>query len=1432
MIKKLHRLWVVLMALLAFNANAQIIDRAPNPCRAEDHVHEQRSSSRQMADEAPWYPQEGKFIIPVVFHVFGNDFDGLTLSVDKVEDALVATNEDFQGLRADFQTVAAAFQNIKEGMNVEFRLAKLDPEGNPTTGVTYHPEMSGFGNGSGYDAEIQKVAWDNAKYMNVYIMHDLYNDGDTYNSGVAWLPDMGMTEANIARVVHNGKYVGSNTNENFRSVLTHEFGHFLGLRHTFNGGCSEFNNDDGVEDTPKQDDTSKNMYRNTGSYINCNGKEVNRHNFMDYSDNYAMFTRGQVGRMTGSSFGLRHPARITLWQQQNLEDTGVADDFNLGPHVTYETSLFEEKFINNGEIESSIAISAQENAQFAITGDLQEGVHYSITNVPAGLTANINVISSTQASISLQGIATSHTVADNVSDMTLTFLDAAFVGGVAGLYNPSNSSLSVSFNDPYTSYCIPSTQYGAFYSHIVSVQMNNITSTSGNTEYSDYTDTYATSARPGETVPVTIITNKGSSGDNDQNYIRVWADWNGNFVYESDELITTHNYVIGNVVDADGNFTYQLNLNVPDDAVEGKIGVRVMVHYFENGSTDGQEPCANYETGEVEDYGLNIIPKDAPFEANFTFGPKEVIFADPVSFSDLSTTPEGVTITKWEWSFPGGEPANFEGQVPPPVYYSEVGTYDATLKVTNSNGEVKEITKEDEIIVKFEYCEPYVRYGGYTGITNVSIGEINNETDRYAGSNNYFDAQETVVNTGESYPLTITLNKGASGDVDSNRIQIWIDWNYNSAYDDDELIDSHVYKVGDSDAEGNYTFSTNIAVPFDARIEKVGMRILVHYVQNSEGDTACGTIDSGESEDYGLVIQKGDKQALVDFKADDIAPVINTPIYFTDLTSVSNANLSITNWSWTFDGGQPASASGQTPPAVRYAEPGEYNVSLEVTLSDGTIEKVEKSAYVNAQYKLCDIEGEIWDFLHVTKVEFGSVSNTSESTNINKNYMDTHNMNIRTGETIDMTVVTNTGKSWDNEAYLLRVWADWNYNASLDQGELVATKNITAAGKGIEATHNFSFTVPDNAATGKTIALRVMTSGTRNAPVGGECGQFHSGEAEDYGLNILDQSASIIPDFTVDYANPVVDTEVTFQNLTAFYNGVTGAEFEWTFEGGEPASYIGETPPDVKYNATGLYDVTLKVTGSNGEVQTISKSNMIQVKNYELCTPTSAYWGYGHIGNVKVGDIDFSNGNTNVHNDLMTSQNTDINPGETLKLTITANTGDSGDGDNIRIIAWADWNYNGEFEANEIVAQQDFASQAKNADEVVEVDITAPEDAAAGRTVALRVVVHYLESATIDACQDLDSGEVEDYGLNIIDEDAILSIDSLNSTISVYPNPTNGLLNISQQVEKAVVYSTLGQKMLEVENTGNLDLNGMESGVYLLQLSTESSTSTLRVVLK
>ncbi|KAF8645131.1 hypothetical protein AX16_007959 [Volvariella volvacea WC 439] len=80
-------------------------------------------------------------------------------------------------------------------------------------------------------------------------------------------------------------------------TLTHEVGHWLGLYHTFQGGCQEPG--DGVDDTPPQ------LIETTGCPIGrnkdtCPGDGPDAiHNYMDYSDDECLteFSPGQIDRL-------------------------------------------------------------------------------------------------------------------------------------------------------------------------------------------------------------------------------------------------------------------------------------------------------------------------------------------------------------------------------------------------------------------------------------------------------------------------------------------------------------------------------------------------------------------------------------------------------------------------------------------------------------------------------------------------------------------------------------------------------------------------------------------------------------------------------------------------------------------------------------------------------------------------------------------------------------------------------------------------------------------------------------------------------------------------------------------------------------------------------------------------------------------------------
>ncbi len=360
--------YIIFISLLSFNSFSQIID--PNSCKTSDVMKElyQTNSVAKLENENfELFTQEfiknrntkktsvaTCYVIPVVFHVYGTTQSGKTVNNALITNALNNLNIDVHGLNADYATVHSSFLGIRDLMpDVTFALALLDPNGNTTNGIVYHPVASGFGNGTGYDAAIAADAWDNYKYMNIYVMNDLFNNSVYTNSGVAWYPSTTMSGNNTARVVYNGAYLGTNTSTEFASTLTHEIGHWLNLIHTFEGGCVSPN--DNVSDTPPCNYSGASYTchptSTANSPLNCTSNLINAENYMDYSGAYGcykMFTQGQVARVYAALF---HAARQPLWQPSNLVATGLShlcssvglsklntnvEDFQIYPNPSYE----------------------------------------------------------------------------------------------------------------------------------------------------------------------------------------------------------------------------------------------------------------------------------------------------------------------------------------------------------------------------------------------------------------------------------------------------------------------------------------------------------------------------------------------------------------------------------------------------------------------------------------------------------------------------------------------------------------------------------------------------------------------------------------------------------------------------------------------------------------------------------------------------------------------------------------------------------------------------------------------------------------------------------------------------------------------------------------------------------------------------------------
>lgn len=126
-------------------------------------------------------------------------------------------------------------------------------------------------------------------------------------------------------------------------ILVHEVGHYLGLYHTFEGGCAEMgtgscaNLGDRVCDTPPVAGPNYGCVAGTNS---CSGDADNDliHNYMDYGDNACIdsFTPGQVARMIGALTTYRSG----LSTQANILYTGTCgSDQSLTAEFLYDSTM-------------------------------------------------------------------------------------------------------------------------------------------------------------------------------------------------------------------------------------------------------------------------------------------------------------------------------------------------------------------------------------------------------------------------------------------------------------------------------------------------------------------------------------------------------------------------------------------------------------------------------------------------------------------------------------------------------------------------------------------------------------------------------------------------------------------------------------------------------------------------------------------------------------------------------------------------------------------------------------------------------------------------------------------------------------------------------------------------------------------------------------
>ncbi|MEM6966159.1 MAG: M43 family zinc metalloprotease, partial [Bacteroidota bacterium] len=263
----------------------------------------------QLAEQAESSAQKAAVLyeLPVVVHVIHNN------GTENISDAQI--QQAIEDLNEAFANQGFYNQDIGADTEIQFCLATQDPDGNITNGINRVVSTLTEMTEPVDDLDLKNIIrWNPLDYINIWVVKEVCSQvGDCSTAGYAYFPSAHGTD--VDGIVIEAQWFG--TTKPNSSVIAHEMGHYLGLYHTFQGGCNNNNcltDGDRVCDTPP-DQTS--VPFPCSADVNSCDTDVNPNdpnnpfttdqndfssNFMDYAFLPCLFdfSQGQATRMQNS----------------------------------------------------------------------------------------------------------------------------------------------------------------------------------------------------------------------------------------------------------------------------------------------------------------------------------------------------------------------------------------------------------------------------------------------------------------------------------------------------------------------------------------------------------------------------------------------------------------------------------------------------------------------------------------------------------------------------------------------------------------------------------------------------------------------------------------------------------------------------------------------------------------------------------------------------------------------------------------------------------------------------------------------------------------------------------------------------------------------------------------------------------------------------
>ncbi|SHK08757.1 GEVED domain-containing protein, partial [Aequorivita viscosa] len=781
-----------------------------------------------------------------------------------------------------------------------------------------------------------------------------------------------------------------------------------------------------------------------------------------------------------------------------------------------------------------------------------------------------------------------------------------------------------------------------------------------------------------------------------------------------------------------------------------------------------------------------------------------------------------------------------------------------------------------EVIIPDDYCTVAVETS-VAPITQVTFAGIANTTSAETSSpaQEYFLNIEGTVNQGDAYVISVEGN--TDGDF-ASYFSAFIDWNQNGILDDS----GEVYEIGsitNSTGSDGQTATSTIIIPFHAEIDQTRMRIIKS--RDAYSLNPCSSINIGQAEDYTLNISEViDTYCEVEVSI-TVEPI--TKVSFADIENVTSADLSAPGHEYflTIEGNvEQASSYNLTVEGNTIGDNTHYFTAFidwnqngilddagevyeigEITNSTGTdgqqatttieipldalvgntririikwhfdypIDPCETIAFGQAEDYTLNVSEYINPYCEVvisetvtpiTNVTFAGIDNPSTADTdapAHELFVDIHGTVAYGNE----YAISLEGFTDGNNTHYFTAFFDWNQNGVLDDaGEVYQLGTITnsTGTDGIKLVKRIE--VAADALEGET-RMRIIKS-AEGFPLD-PCGEYTSGQAEDYSFSIVEYC-------TPDIALKAPITRVVFAGIdnTSPSDPFTAPAYE-PFLDIEGNVVTGET-----------YDVTLQ----GNPIWDLCYTIFIDWNQNGVLDDAGEVYQIDCVYSIPAGDQGaLAHGTVEVPEDAVV--------GATRMRVIT--TSDSLTDDGFPYDPCGFYYYAQAEDYTIIVRDNPLPTCSIECPEDISVQIPVGQSSSVV-TYAVTYDCDNSDNISLELTEGISSGSEFPVGVTTVRynvemdgevinsceftvtvEDVLSTGDLQEDTFKVYPNPVVDLLNISasKSINTVQIFDLSGKKVLDINSgkrTDIIDFSRLTTGVYLVKLISEDAVNVIKVI--